>query len=126
MAFKKKPGVDVAVMVKPHGKGPDLSGPGSLEPPEPGDTGDEPEKEPDADEGAITPEEVDYSDNDLCGSCAHNQEGTCAKYGFPVDDSGHCEGGYEPQGGEGAAGGGAPPMPGAGGGMPPGGSPYGR
>ena len=58
MAFKKKPGVDVAVMVKPHGKGPDLSGPGSLEPPEPGGTGDEQEPKPDADEGAITPEEV--------------------------------------------------------------------
>jgi hypothetical protein len=47
-------------------------------------------------EGKISPEEVDYSDNDLCETCANmGADGNCSKYGFPVDKTGHCEAGYE-------------------------------
>ncbi len=52
--------------------------------------------------GGISPEEVDYSDNDLCETCSNmGHDGTCMKYGFPVDKTGHCEAGYEPKGGQG-------------------------
>ncbi len=52
--------------------------------------------------GAITPEEVDYSDNDLCETCANmGADGMCTKYNFPVDKTGHCEAGYSPMGGGG-------------------------
>ncbi len=45
----------------------------------------------------ITPEEVDYSDSDLCGQCLHmGDDGNCDRYGFPVQESGHCEAGFEP------------------------------
>ena len=69
--------------------------------------GDEPpsktEMEPDEDDqgksaSGIDPEDVDYSSGDLCGSCAHmGGDGNCMKYGFPVDEQGHCEAGYEPK-----------------------------
>ncbi len=50
--------------------------------------------------GGITPEEVDYSANDLCETCTNMQpDGMCAKYSFPVDKTGHCEAGYSPMGG---------------------------
>lgn len=42
--------------------------------------------------------DVDYSDNDLCESCANmGQDGTCTKYGFVVDPTGHCEAGFQPK-----------------------------
>lgn len=53
------------------------------------------------DTGGITPEEVDYSDNDSCADCQNMQGDSCAKYGFPVQPSGHCEAGFEPKGGAG-------------------------
>ncbi len=57
--------------------------------------------EPEGDEGGIGPIDVDYSDNDLCETCANmGQDGNCTKYGFPVQPSGHCAGGYMPKGEE--------------------------
>lgn len=48
----------------------------------------------------IDPAEVDYSEDDLCGSCIHmGTDGECQKYGFPVTENGHCEAGYSPRGG---------------------------
>ncbi len=47
----------------------------------------------------IGPADVDYSDNDLCESCANMQGDQCAKYKFPVMKTGHCEAGYEPKAG---------------------------
>lgn len=95
----KKPGLDVAIIAKPHRPGADLSAPGPLEhgaPPAPGDN-DGDEQEPDGDEGGVGPEDVGYSDNDLCETCKNmGQDGNCSKYNFPVDQTGHCEGGYEP------------------------------
>lgn len=55
--------------------------------------------------GHVGPDEVDYSSNDLCGTCEYNHGGSCAKYGFPIDDTGHCEAGYEARGGQGEMGG---------------------
>lgn len=50
--------------------------------------------------GSISPEEVDYSANDLCETCSNmGDDGSCTKYHFPVDKTGHCEAGYEPKGG---------------------------
>lgn len=47
-------------------------------------------------EGKICPEEVDYSANDNCGACSNmGADGNCTKYSFPVEDSGHCEAGFE-------------------------------
>ena len=72
--------------------------------------GDEPpskaEPEPDQDDRnrpqvggyQVGPEDVEYKSGDLCGSCAHmGNDGNCMKYGFPVDEQGHCEAGYEPK-----------------------------
>lgn len=62
------------------------------------ETPDTPEEETAEGESGITPEEVDYSSNDLCDTCANmSPDGQCAKYHFAVDKSGHCAGGYEPK-----------------------------
>ncbi len=46
----------------------------------------------------ISPEEVEYSAQDNCGTCANmGGDGNCTKYSFPVEETGHCAGGYEPQ-----------------------------
>ncbi len=50
--------------------------------------------------GGITPEEVNYSDNNLCQTCSNMQGDSCSKYGFPVDKTGHCQAGYSPLGGD--------------------------
>ena len=58
--------------------------------------------------GTLTPEEVCYKDNDLCGTCAHMQGDQCEKYSIPVTETGHCAAGYEAgnnAGDDGAAGG---------------------
>jgi len=58
--------------------------------------------EPDADDKAISPAEVGYGENDLCKDCANmGDDGNCAKYNFPVSETGHCLAGYEPKGGGG-------------------------
>lgn len=83
------------------------SGPPSYksDPMDPGEATETQEPDADTDDqaggGMISPEEVDYSDNDLCETCANmGQDGNCIKYNFPVDKTGHCEAGYEPKGGE--------------------------
>jgi hypothetical protein len=71
---------------------------------EPGEASETMEPGPDDKVGPadIRPEEVSYSDNDLCETCANmGQDGNCARYGFPVDKTGHCADGYEPAGGGG-------------------------
>ncbi len=56
-------------------------------------------------ESGIGPADVDYSDNDLCETCANmGQDGNCTKYNFPVQPTGHCEAGYTPQAGGGLEG----------------------
>jgi hypothetical protein len=125
----KKPGMDVMIAVKPHKRpGSDLSGPGPLDRPSGSPASDE--GEPDADDqggggGSVGPEDVDYSDNDLCESCKNmGDDGNCTKYNFPVEPTGHCEAGYEPKEGGGEtgaeAGGGSPYGGPSGGGFPPG------
>ena len=53
----------------------------------------------------VGPLDVDYSDNDLCESCANmGDDGNCSRYGFPVQPTGHCAAGYEPKGELGAEG----------------------
>lgn len=60
------------------------------------ETPDTPEEETAEGESGITPEEVDYSSNDLCETCANmSSDGQCTKYHFAVDKTGHCEAGYE-------------------------------
>ena len=54
--------------------------------------------EPDADDKSISPQEVGYGENDLCQDCQNmGADGNCAKYGFPVTETGHCLAGYEPK-----------------------------
>lgn len=91
------PQIDVAVGMPPKPKAavpspaPAAPKPGSMP------VGDEPEATPDGDE-TLQPADVDYSANDLCGSCAHmGEDGSCVKYRFPVEESGHCAAGYEPK-----------------------------
>lgn len=105
--MKGKGGVGVLIAMKPSsGPPPPRFGGGKPEP-----KGDDPAPSPVVEAtpraqpqleragAGIGPDEVDYSDNDLCGSCEYNQQGQCSKYQFPVDDTGHCEAGYEPRGG---------------------------
>ena len=69
----------------------------TLDPTDPADT----PPDPMAGGGTITPDEVDYSDNDLCETCSNmGADRNCTKYNFPVDKTGHCEAGYEPKGGD--------------------------
>lgn len=57
--------------------------------------------EPDADDQALSPEEVGYGENDLCQDCQNmGDDGSCTKYHFGVTPTGHCLNGYEPKGGE--------------------------
>lgn len=71
----------------PHAAAGDTANPAALDDPT-GDTS--------GGDGKISPEEVDYSANDTCGTCANmGSDGNCTKYSFPVEDSGHCEAGYE-------------------------------
>lgn len=97
-----KKGMDVMIAVKPHRGalgGGDIGSPRGID--DPGAEADNPDtdpaEEPDADDQQLSPDEVCYSEHDLCESCAHNSSGTCSKYHFPVDDTGHCAAGYEPQ-----------------------------
>ncbi len=54
--------------------------------------------------GGISPEEVDYSANDNCGTCTNmGGDGNCTKYNFPVEETGHCEAGYESKDGNGGS-----------------------
>ncbi len=74
--------------------------------PDPGDPMESAEAtEPGADDqGAgtgLSPEEVNYSSNDNCQDCAHMSGSDCAKYGFPVEPSGHCQAGFTPKDGGG-------------------------
>jgi len=80
-------------------KGAADTGAGGDTEPDPADPleGAEGETEPTGGAGSVGPADVDYSDNDLCGSCLHMQGTDCAKYGFPVDPTGHCEAGYTPK-----------------------------
>lgn len=124
---KEDPAVDVEVAApKPKSAAPPMAPkPKKMATPPPAAAialGDEPEATPDGDE-TLQPQDVDYSANDLCGSCAHmGEDGSCVKYKFPVEETGHCAGGFEPReaegGGEGglglgAEGGGHEPMMGA-------------
>jgi hypothetical protein len=44
----------------------------------------------------ITPEEVNYSDNNLCETCKHmGGDGSCLRYRFQVKRTGHCQSGYK-------------------------------
>lgn len=93
----RKGGLDVMIAVGKH-----KPGLGPMTPVE--KRGQPTPQDPDADDdqdqqqgGTVGPEDVDYSDNDLCETCANmGQDGNCSKYGFPVDRTGHCEAGYEP------------------------------
>ena len=115
-----KPGLMIALGLhskpKPESAPPRYAGSPSASPgPGDPDAANEP-----AESGSITPEEVDYSENDTCSTCSSNDSGNCAKYHFPVSETGHCEAGYSPK--DGGDGGSASPLSAA---PPAGGSPGG-
>lgn len=115
----KHPGFMIAIGVgkkkPPEDAPPRYTTGGADSEPDPGDPNEAAENEPEGG-GSVTigPEDVDYSDQDLCETCANmGADGNCSKYKFPVDKTGHCEAGYEPKDGGMGDMGGEPPMPGA-------------
>lgn len=96
----RRPGLAIAI-----GIGKPKPGLGSMTPVEkrggPPAPASDPDQDQDQDQGmsvTVGPEDVDYSDNDLCETCKNmGSDGNCMKYGFGVQPSGHCESGYEPK-----------------------------
>ncbi len=88
----------VAIGIPKRGGGDDIGEPDAIDS-QPKRGMPKQEEKPEEESGGIRPEDVDYSAGDLCLDCRHNAEGHCQRYGFAVEDSGHCEAGYEPRDG---------------------------